>query len=63
MGALLTHGGEWFLGVSAEQAPPAAAACYLGAGIYGLYLLVCGMRLKKLGSKASSEHLDDEEEM
>ena len=60
MGALLVSGGEWFLGVSEEQAPAAATACFLGASIYGVYLAVCGMRLKAL-SKGGSEQLDDEE--
>ncbi|KAL1527812.1 hypothetical protein AB1Y20_009195 [Prymnesium parvum] len=60
MGTLLKMHGEWFLGLTAEQAVPASTACYLGAMIYGVYLLVCGLRLKKL-LKKNLEKLDEEE--
>lgn len=60
MGALLKSHGEWFLGVSEKQAGPASTACFLGAAIYGVYLVVCGLRLKKL-VKTSPEKLDEEE--
>lgn len=44
---VLTSGGEWYLGVSHEDAPAAASACMVAAGIYGLYLIYCGMKLMK----------------
>lgn len=64
MGTLLTSGGEWYLGVTEEGAPAAASACYLGACIYGVYLLFCGLKLKKsMAVKDSAQPLDEEEEM
>ena len=44
---VLTSGGEWYLGVSHEDAPAVASACMVAAGIYGLYLIYCGMKLMK----------------
>ena len=44
-------------------APAAASACYLGACIYGLYLLSCGLRLKKFLKKDQREELMDADEV
>jgi hypothetical protein len=50
MYGVLSAGGEWFLGVSKEDAPAAASACLVAAGIYGLYLAYCGLKLMKPAS-------------
>ena len=47
MYGILSSGGEWFLGVSKEDAPAAASACLVAAGVYGIYLVFCGMKLMK----------------
>lgn len=57
MYTILNSGGEWYLGVSKEDAPAAASACLISAGIYGLYLVYCGLKL----GKAPKAVKDDEE--
>lgn len=52
MYGVLSNGGEWFLGVGPEDAPAAASACLVAAGIYGLYLVYCGMKLMKPPSES-----------
>jgi hypothetical protein len=47
MWMIFKSGGEWYLGVSAEEAPAAASACLIAAGIYVVYLLYCGLKLTK----------------
>ena len=69
MGTVLQSGGEWFLGVGPEQAQSSSAACFVAAGIYGIYLLWCGSKVMKASAKAklkgANERLDsaDEEEL
>jgi hypothetical protein len=57
MYTILNSGGEWYLGVSKEDAPAAAHACLIAAGVYGLYLVYCGLKL----GKAPKAVKDDEE--
>ena len=57
MYTILNSGGEWYLGVSKEDAPAAASACLIAAGVYGLYLVYCGLKL----GKAPKAVKDDEE--
>lgn len=59
MYGVLTSGGEWFLGVPEADAPAAASGCLVAAGIYGLYLVYCGMKLSK--PAADSKKLQDED--
>lgn len=58
---ILTSGGEWFLGVSEEDAPAAASACLVAAGIYGVYLLYCGSKLGKATAEGSKKSDDDDD--
>lgn len=58
MYTVLNSGGEWYLGVSKEDAPAAASACLLAAGIYGMYLVYCGLKL----GKASAPPKDDDDD-
>ena len=57
---IFTSGGEWYLGVSPEEAPAAASACLVAAGVYALYLVYCGLKLGKTSSKAESVNEDDD---
>ena len=58
MGLVLQMGGEWYLGVSEEDAASSAMACYLAGIVYILYLFGCGMRINKASAK--QEALIDE---
>lgn len=62
MYGILTSGGEWFLGVSKEDAPAAASACLVASGVYGLYLVFCGLKLMK-PPVDNSKKLHDEEDV
>ena len=57
---ILSSGGEWYLGVSPEDAPAAANGCLVAAGIYLVYLIYCGLKLGKT-SAASKEKLADDD--
>jgi hypothetical protein len=57
MYTILNTGGELYLGVSKEDAPAAASACLIAAGVYGVYLVYCGLKL----GKAPKAVKDDEE--
>ena len=61
MYGILTSGGEWFLGVSKENAPAAASACLIASGVYGLYLVFCGMKLMKPAEDDSKKSQDDDD--
>ena len=60
MYGILTSGGEWFLGVSKEDAPTAASACLVAAGIYLVYLVYCGLKIGKQGAPGKEKRADDE---
>ena len=59
--AVLKSGGEWYLGVSAEDAPAAANATLTAAGVYVLFLAYCGMKLKSGGGSEKTEAADDDD--
>ena len=62
MYGILQSGGEWYLGVSEEDAPAAASACLVAAGIYLLYLIYCGLKLGKTSASSSGkEKLTDDD--
>jgi hypothetical protein len=61
MYGVLSFGGEWYLGVSPEEAPAAASACLVAAGIYAVYLLYCGLKLKSLDSGPKGKVADEDE--
>ena len=62
MYGILQSGGEWYLGVSEEDAPAAASACLVAAGIYLLYLIYCGLKLGKTSASSSGkERLTDDD--
>ncbi|KAL1498444.1 hypothetical protein AB1Y20_013769 [Prymnesium parvum] len=50
-GLVLQAGGNWYLGVSEENAKGAAQGCFVGAGIYAAYIVLCGYRVCKLARK------------
>ena len=60
MYGILQSGGEWFLGVSEDDAPAAAQACLVAAGIYLTYLIYCGLKLGK-ASAGDEKKADDDE--
>lgn len=62
MYGVLTSGGEWFLGVSEEQAPAAATACLVAAGIYGAYLIFCVLRMGKSAATGERQKLHDDDD-
>ena len=53
MYGILVSGGEWYLGVSAEEALAAANACLVASAIYAIYLIYCELKLGK--TSASSD--------
>ena len=55
MYTVLNSGGE-YLGVSKDA--PAASACLVAAGIYGMYLVYCG--LKQAGAERAPKDDDDD---
>ena len=59
MYTILSSGGEWYLGVGKEDAPAAASACLVAAGVYAIYLVYCGL---KLGKASKGEKPSDEED-
>ena len=61
MYTILTSGGEWYLGVSEEDAPAAASACLVAAGIYLVYLIYCGLKIGKASAPSSAAKLQEEE--
>ena len=61
MYGILTSGGEWFLGIPPHEAPAAASACLVAAGIYGLYLVYCGSKLMKPSEDSSKKLQDDDD--
>ena len=60
MYTILTNGGEWYLGVTEKEAPAAASACLIAAGIYLVYLLYCGMKLTKSSAMPKEKVADDD---
>ena len=63
MGVILNSGGAWYLGVKEEDAGTAAASCYLAAAVYGIYMIMCGLRIVKANSKARGRaQINDEED-
>ena len=62
MYGILTSGGEWYLGVSEEDAPAAASACLVAAGIYLVYLIYCGLKLGKSSASGGKEKVQDMED-
>ena len=60
MYGVLSSGGEWYLGVSPEEAPAAANACLVAAGIYMVYLIYCGTKLGK-ASASPDKAVDDDD--
>ena len=63
MGVILNSGGAWYLGVKEEDAGTAAASCYLAAAVYGIYMVMCGLRIVKANSKARGRaQINDEED-
>ena len=63
MGIVLSLGGEWYLGVSKENAAASASACFAAAFLYLLYLVGCGLRVMKALNvgKGDAELLEDGE--
>ena len=61
MWAILSNGGEWYLGVSEEDAPTAASACLVAAGIYAVYLFYCGSKIGRLSAEGPAKVADDDE--
>jgi len=63
MGVILNSGGAWYLGVKEEDAGTAAASCYIAAAVYGIYMVMCGLRIMKANSKARGRaQIHDEED-
>ena len=63
MGVILNSGGAWYLGVKEEDAGTAAVSCYLAAAVYGIYMIMCGLRIVKANSKARGRaQINDEED-
>ena len=60
MGGVLSNGGQWYLGVADDQREGAATACYLAALIYGLYLVLCGLRIYWASKRVKTGQLHDE---
>ena len=51
------------MGVKEEDAGTAAASCYLAAAVYGIYMVMCGLRIVKANSKARGRaQINDEED-
>ena len=61
MYTILSSGGEWYLGVSPEEAPAAANACLVAAGIYAIYLVYCGLKLGKSSAPADTKGDGDDD--
>ena len=61
MYAVLTNGGEWYLGISEHEAPAAASACLVAAAVYGVYLIYCGSKLSALVAAPKAKVGDEEE--
>lgn len=61
MYGILQSGGEWYLGVSAEDAPAAASACLVAAGIYFIYLVYCGLKLTKASAGGQQKLSNDDD--
>ena len=62
MYGVLSSGGEWFLGVGEEDAPAAASACLIAAGIYLAYFVFCmGRMMKGNASPTKRERLVDDD--
>ena len=60
MYCIFQAGGEWYLGVSEEDAPAAASACLVAAVIYMIYLAYCGMKLCKTGAASKVKESEDD---
>ena len=60
MYAILTSGGEWYLGVSEEDAASASSACLVAAVIYGVYLVWCGMKLTSASASPKGKQSEDD---
>ena len=61
MWLILSRGGEWYLGVSEEDAPSAASACMIAAVIYAVYLFWCMSKLSKASVEGPTKVSDDDE--
>ena len=61
MFTILQSGGEWYLGVSKEEAPAAANACLVASAIYAIYLVYCGLKLKAADSAPKTKVGDDDD--
>ena len=61
MYGILKSGGEWYLGVSKEEAPAAASACLVASVIYAVYLFYCGLKLKAADAGPKAKVADEED--
>lgn len=60
--SIFKMGGEWYLGVSEEDAPAAASACLVAAIIYAIYLVYCGLKLSKASAESEgAKKLEDDD--